>query len=433
VWPVHITHGAPEALAAAAARADPPALTRAELGAIAVYLASTFPVWIRRRKTAFEFVDDTVVRTKQSIDFRLRAEDFPNGAVPAEGARIYVPINIAPKEPLTSFSIRDEDDRSLSLLNTFENGELAAEGLSAFMDGQTATNPGIVRGYFKPALSKIVYASDKAAGELALHSAIGHMGSALKDDAIIRPLLTELTGGFLMLVPISYRPDEARVLKIDFVAPFEFSQRGLGGWLRAAAASVGLAPKTLQFQSRPIGWAEGSHFEFAQPDEVRLISARLAVRQFNPKTRTHESIRNRRIVYGKPRMDLNASVWDPKAPNTGREDTADVVLQMRPQAVGTFLNITMTAVLSASLLGFFATRLQQLDEPTTAAVLLVIPALLFGYLARPGEHAIATRLLAGVRVLGLIAALAAISGAALIGSGEFHASATVTRDQLDPT
>ncbi|MGH2968855.1 MAG: hypothetical protein ACRDK0_07300, partial [Solirubrobacteraceae bacterium] len=72
----------------------------------------------------------------------------------------------------------------------------------------------------------------------------------------------------------------------------------------------------------------------------------------------------------------------------------------------------MTAALSAILLGVFSPRLAQLDGQTTSAILLVIPALLFGYLARPGEHAIATRLLVGVRLLGLIAAVAAVAGAA---------------------
>jgi hypothetical protein len=57
--------------------------------------------------------------------------------------------------------------------------------------------------------------------------------------------------------------------------------------------------------------------------------------------------------------------------------------------------------------------------------------LLFGYLARPGEHAIATRLLAGVRFFGLIAASAAVSGGALIGSGDFLETPVAIRDELD--
>jgi hypothetical protein len=103
--------------------AGPQALTRTQLGSIAVYLASSFPLWIRRRKTSFECVDENVVHTRHSVDFRLRSEHFPEGAVPADSQRIYVPINIAPKDPLTSFSVVAEDGATLSLLNTSENGE----------------------------------------------------------------------------------------------------------------------------------------------------------------------------------------------------------------------------------------------------------------------------------------------------------------------
>jgi hypothetical protein len=318
-----------------------PPLTQAQLGAIAVYLASTFPVWIQRRKTAFEFVDESVVSTRQSVDFRLRPEHFPDGAVPTDGDRIYVPLNIAPKDPLTSFSAVDETGRALSLLNTAENGELATEGLSAFMDGQ-ATAGAVLPGQFKPALRALVHAPDVVAGEAARESAMAQLGGSLAADAIIQPLLKELSDGFLMLVPITYHPDERRVLKLDLVAPFEFSQRGVGGVIRSMAASVGLFPKTLQFQDRPIGWAAGSHFEFAQPDEVRLISGRLAVRQFNPQTGNLVRQDKRRIVYGKPRMNLNVSVVDPREPNTGRWDTADLVVKMRSQTTGTFLSIAMT-------------------------------------------------------------------------------------------
>jgi hypothetical protein len=87
--------------------------------------------------------------------------------------------------------------------------------------------------------------------------------------------------------------------------------------------------------------------------------------------------------------------------------------------------------LSAILLHVFSSRLAQLNGETTGAILLVVPALLFGYLARPGEHAIATRLLAGVRVLGLVSALAALGGAGLIASGDIQSTPIPIQDRLD--
>lgn len=65
---------------------------------------------------------------RQSVDFALRAEHFPTGAVPVEDQVIFVPLNIARKEPLTGLSVFDEDRRAVSLLNTAENAALATPG-----------------------------------------------------------------------------------------------------------------------------------------------------------------------------------------------------------------------------------------------------------------------------------------------------------------
>jgi hypothetical protein len=63
---------------------------------------------------------------------------------------------------------------------------------------------------------------------------------------------------------------------------------------------------------------------------------------------------------------------------------------------------------------------QAADTPITqgaAAILLVVPTLLSLYIVRPGEHSLTTRLLGGLRFLGVTcSALTAVAAASLVGT-----------------
>lgn len=403
------------------------ALTHAQLGSIAVHLAATFPAWVRRRKTAIEVLDADTGRSRQSVDFRLCDGDFPAGAVPRPGDRIYVPVDIAPKDPLTSFSVMDEDGRPLSLLNTRENIALAAAGLSAYLDGVTQHDPAIAAGAFEDAARDVVGATDDAAGYATFVTAITQIGAVLPPNAIIWPLLTELAGGFIMLVPLTYEPDAHRLLKIELVDALEVSQ---GRPLRSLAASFGFASRRLPFTDRPIGWAESTHFEISEPDELVLVRGRLAVTQTDKggQVRTQSE---HRVVHRRSPMTLSVAVLDRENPLIGREDTATIEVLLRSRPGGMFLSVLTTALVAAGVLLTLAPGLKDLDGETSAAVLLAVPALLLGYLNRPGEHALATRLLVGIRTLGLSAALAALAAAVSIAGGNIVEPAPAARQVVD--
>jgi hypothetical protein len=417
-------------IAKAARNLYPKALTPRELGAVAVHLSMTFPLWVRRRKVAFQLLDETSVLQRQSVDFQLSDDHFPTAAVPRQGARIYVPLNIAPKGTLTSFSVFDEDGRALSLANTAEHAQLATDGLSAVFDGFDADSP---TGAYKEILRSIVAATDAKTGAECLGNALqAGLEAVLPEVSPARPLLFDLAGGFLMLVPVSYEQGVHRVVKFQEVTAFTLSQGGIGGLVREPLSSLGLASRILRFADLPIGWAQGTHFEFTEPTDVRLVKGILSVAQHDPKL-GDVTIPKRRVVYGKPRLDLNVSVRDQASPQNAREDSATVSLSIRPQAGGAFTAVTVASVACWLLLAELSKRLALLDSQTSAAVLLVLPALLVAYLVRPGEHAIATRSLAGVRLLGLICAAAAVAGAAMIGASEVRRPQPTGADRIDCT
>lgn len=413
---------------------ETPVLSRDELGTIAVGLALTFPLWVRRRKTTYRYIDDTTVEQRVSIDFRLPRESaLPLGGRVRPGTTIYVPIDIAVKRPLVRFSVTDEQANALSLLNTTENGGLVTAGLSALISGLAGAGN---RGTAAPEelgreIGRIVTARESA-GQDIVEAALNSdqpLGRVLRPSDQYRSLVRSLGSGFLMLVPITYEPGRDRVLK--------FENRTVQAWpagrtwtrrVASVLAAVGLTDRTHAFDDLRIGWAQGTHFEFEAPPEVHLAEARLDTHQFDPvRGRRHEFPR-RRVAWHTPQVDLHTSprvVYDPHESDDIAtqdmlrcyRDRASVRLRLGPPFGGAVLAMFVTSLIVAALLWVVEDRLVELDGQTSAAVLLLLPALLAAYLVRPGEHAFATRLLRGVRLASLVVGLCAIVGATVIGAG----------------
>lgn len=102
---------------------------RVVVAVTAVQLALTFPMWVRRRKWTFTYVDDTTIRQRQSIDFRFPQPEQFGQLAPAPGDEILVPLWISNKTPLNDLDIFDEEGRTMSMRNQRENGEVAALGM----------------------------------------------------------------------------------------------------------------------------------------------------------------------------------------------------------------------------------------------------------------------------------------------------------------
>jgi hypothetical protein len=94
----------------------------------------------------------------------------------------------------------------------------------------------------------------------------------------------------------------------------------------------------------------------------------------------------------------------------------------------------LTALFTAAILIVFATRLSELDGQTSAAVLLLVPAVVSAYLSRAGEHPFATRMLTGVRFLALAGGTLAVILSAMIGAGfmKLETAPTPKSQQANP-
>lgn len=386
----------------------------AQLGFIALDLAASFPEWVRRSKTTYRFLDERTVQLHRSIDLVLPDLEWFAGVPPEPGQTIYVPLDIFRKQTLAGFSMADADGRPVSVLNTHENGTLATEGFSALVDRYAAPHP---PGSFREPLRRIIFAPDADAGNQAF-AAAKELRQVLPDDQY-EALLEDLGGGFLMLVPLKYEPDANHIFKMDWSVPYAWTKPGLGGTLRSIAASLALADKELNFPELSIGFAQGTHFEFRAPESVRNLETILAVDQHDIDHGRVE-LKRRRVVYAKPQANVNVSVRSATGAVASRSDLGSVTLKLRPRRGGVFLAIVIVAWLTTLLLATIASRVGQLDAQTSSAVVLVLPAVLAAYLAREGEHAIAGRLRAGIRVGGLLISALAFTAGMLIGVGELR-------------
>jgi hypothetical protein len=419
------------------------------LAATAVELALTFAAWVRRRKWTIEYVDDTTIRQQMSVDFRLPGEDRL-ASRPGRGETIYVPLWIPKKLPLTNVDVLDEEGRAIPVLNRVENGRLASRGLFLAIDGAAAArgvevNPDALA----EALRTIATAqpkTDRPAIDAALASP--ELNAALEEGDERWALVQDLVDGFLLMVPVEYAPGRDRLIKLAFDTPHYWhgEQPGWGDRWRGALASLGLADKEQKFQRISIGLARGTHFQLNAPPSVDLAEAWIDVSQYDPDRGGVEPIPRRQVVYDRPRAELNVSpraAYDPDRPlvpedpddpddpaNVAyrhfvscRHDIADIQVRLCPYARDVFAGAMVICLLTTPLLWLVDRRLVELDGQTSAALLLALPAILAAYLARPGEHAFAARLVFGVRVTALVVGACALGVAAIIGAGGIREAA----------
>lgn len=112
------------------------------------------------------------------------------------------------------------------------------------------------------------------------------------------------------------------------------------------------------------------------------------------------------------------------AGEVGTEFQAKAVIYLRRQRDAFLRSAFLTALLVCVLLAIGLSRLDDLlgtahagQGQTAAALLLITPTLLAAYIVRPGEHRLATKILGGVRMLVVGAALCAIVAVGVLAAG----------------
>ncbi len=387
---------------------------------IALELARDFGTWVRRRVETISYVADTTVRRQMSIDFVLPAPGQVNPGNPFAdldpGTLVWVPLWLPRKEPLTHFNVWDEAGRAMPVLNTRENGELSARALTLLAEEGMAG-----RGSLSTAQRDQLHAiatSSAAQGAAIFQDALPWLDGVLPEGSIGRALAIDLAKAFMLFTQLPYEPGRHRVIKWASDKPLEWygdhpENAKAGGRL---VTTLALRDKVQAFDDIAIGTAESYHVEVVAPEDVVISDAAMVANQWATgigRVRKMVSVAEQH-----ERAHLNAAIRAARDDTeAARGDRAVVILTLRPRRTSAFAGLAATSALIFAMLLLVRVRVGHLDATNTTALLLVFPALVAAYLARPGEHVLAARLLAGVRAVALLCALCALAATGMLATG----------------
>ena len=403
--------------------------------------------WVNRRVETIELIDDRSVRLQVSVDFRL-PEHLP-GALELVGERThFVPLTYLPRRTdLTYFDVKDEDGRSLPLLNRTDNGmitgailglaaeraldrsgarsrgvELAAD-LRAYLAGIPTQPTDVAKGLVRTVLNaenRQAY-TDPAVARIVLR------------DAWLRALLAVCVSSSVVHVPLVARGGQRRILKISWEerwrtkSPVEGRRGGTRAMrgLRTASRWMGWRPYSPFLERPHIGDAESYHVQIAVPPDVEMTEAGLVTA---PPAWALNTLFVGTRRPPKPPEDETSRRFEPFArgftqrahlyvDQSHQHRIGFLWIRLRASRQGFLSGAVLTAMLVTAVLTLFAFRADAIvgqSEPA-AALLLLVPALIAGFLVRSGEHAMSRRLLTGPRRLTtVLAALPLLASALLV-------------------
>ncbi len=414
----------------------------AETAKVSLELLLRGSEWVNRRVETIELVDEVTVRQSMSVDFRLPKE-LPGG-FRIDGLDHYaLPLIVLPRRSdLAYFDARDESGRTLPILTRAENARIngrmltvvAEQAVAAARKPGPATEdslkrplrlilaglPGLPRN-MATAMVRVLVEEDATLFEGS------DLTSLLADDTF-RDLLGLFQWASPIHVPLQASPGERRVIKVSWEGrwgtwqPSERAQ-GLEASLRRGWNDVrgfaGWRPEIRVLDLPQLGGAQTHHVQISTPAGVELseVSApngppRVALPggsglpdpKTDPDQPRSQAVSRRVHLYLPAASEMRMGVLN---------------VNLRTPRHGLLTGALLTGIFVTILLGVYAARAEEIigQSDTGAAILLLVPALLAGFLVRPEEHAMARVLLRGPRLM-----TAALGALPLVAAGSLVAS-----------
>jgi hypothetical protein len=400
------------------------------------------PEWVNRRVQTIELLDVDTVRLHHSIDFRIPTK-LP-GAVPLGGREIFfLPLAVLPRRSsLAYFDVCDESGAAVPILTRQENARLTGAMLTTAATRALARVPRPPEAgdleLSDPLIAYLASIPTKASG--ASKPFVGPVldpantliypdpavADALLSDEDFRDLLGIAASCSFIHVPLAAIAGERRIIKLSFYSPWDSrsptEKRGPGERLRVLGTWAGWNSETRYLIMPQVGNAESFHAQVGAPGRVEFTEA---------------GMRNRRPAeLVRSLADAAPSLPDPPGDNPndakgyqqflgGIDERKHVYVEAAHAHRAGFIWVRFRVVrhgflraaravawLTTALLALFAVRAENVlgEAQTAAALLLLVPALIAGFLIAPGEHAMTRHLLRGPRLLtaftGLLALIA---------------------------
>jgi hypothetical protein len=369
--------------------------------------------WINRRVETIEMLSKEETRRRVSVDFTLSDEQREelrtrHGSV--------VPISVLSKHPRHNFDLRDEGGAAVPVLGRRDNGELALIALlSAALDALPKDPSDDLLEMLTADLRQIIF-GDEEASATALSFFVGSADAgdparkAIWDDGRCQSLLRTLASDYVLFAALPCEGPSRRVLKFSYGDDLPLDPT----WTRLRDK---YAPQELWWRVRfpdcarflidcPGAWRACSfHMEIAIPQELRARYAALG--------RVVEDDDEADIEFlGKTDKWASRVALYAQEPIEPHDDVrAYVVVVSEREGGATRAALTGVGVALLLWLGWLS-GLDFKDPDAAVSILLAGAAVLSGFTAATGRHAIVSRIFRSRRRALVVVAVAALAGSA---------------------
>lgn len=423
-------------------------------GELSLELLTRGSDWVNRRVETVELIDESRVRQQVTIDFRL-PEHLPGSFELGGKTHHALPLLFLPRRSdLAYFDVRDETGQAVPMLTRKENARLtglmlitaARRALSG--DGNNRAPSEQLQTYLAAIPTKTL----KSAGPLVYDIVTADpllfedpeaAKTLLADDAF-RDLLGVCQYSSAVHVPLVVEPGQRRIVKVAWEGRWgtppaqtgtdttKRSTRYRRRW-RNFQSFAGWRAQLRVLDTPQIGGSESHHIQVSVPAGVELTEA--GCRNSPPRLM---------LPSGSDKPDPPKPDGDPSQPFTSaisprahlyipraHEHRAGLLqVGLRAARHGLLWAALVTGVLVTLLLTLYTLKADEIvgQSETGAAVLLLVPAVLAGFLVRPGEHAMARTLLRGPRLITTgLGVLPLIAAATLVSTSTTRGDELLTR------
>lgn len=376
--------------------------------------------WVNRRVETIELIDQSRVRQSVSVDFRL-PERLP-GSFEIAGKDHYVlPLLVLPRRSdLACFDVRDESGRALPILTRSENARLS--GLMLLGAAERAIAEAGAGGELPMPLRTFLAALPKyprSVTRAIVAEIVAPQSKLLPISPGFRRLLTDqdfrnLLGLFqwasAIHVPLQVDRGERRIVKISWEGRWGAWQlpegsSGIGTSLRRAwsgsRGAIGWRPESRVLDLPQLGGANSHHLQIAAPSGVELSEVRAPNGPPRLMLPGSSGLPDPRKDPHQPHSEAASQRVHLYLPRAHEMRVGVLEVELRTSRHGLLTAALLTGIFVTLMLGVYAARAEEIvgQSDTGAAILLLVPALLAGFLVRPGEHEMARVLLRAPRFM----------------------------------
>lgn len=398
--------------------------------------------WVNRRVQTVELLDISTVRLRLSIDFRI-PKNLP-GAETLAGETYFLPLTVLERRTsLAYFDLRDEDNASIPMLTRQENARLTGGILIAAArralqgEDDLELDPALV------AYLATIPTKPRPEGRVFVRAVLNpsntllypdeEVAKVLLRDAEFRDLLGLCAVCSFIHVPVTALAGKRKIVKISVLSPWgsDSQVEREGRWWdrarRRAATWIGWRAEARYLFMPHIGNAESFHLQLEAPPRVEFTEAGTRI------SRPADLVRKDALAAPELPKPAPEEVNDDRGyqqfvPGISKRKHLYVEIshshrtgvgwvRFRVIRYGFRRAAMLVAWLTTLLLALFALRADYVlgEAQTAAALLLLVPALIAGFLIGPEEHPMTRHLLRGPRAMtAAVGLLALIATAAML-------------------